>query len=90
MEVAAEKVGVVTPTAAVEVTAVVEAEEVRLGLAVARDVATRAAPDEATGVEAPLGGAPVDGGREQEAVSTGTARLLASARLLPRAQTTAR
>ena len=79
-----------TPTTAAEVTAAPDAEEARLGLAVSRDAATGAAPDEATGVEAALGEAPVDGGMAREAVPTGTARRPPSARLLPRVQTTAR
>ena len=88
--VAVEKVGVATPTTAAEVTAVAEEdEEARLGLAVARDAATGAGPDEATGVEAALGEVPVDGGMEREAVSTGTVRRPPSARLFPRVQTMA-
>ena len=72
------------------VTAVANAEEARLGLAVARAIATGAAPDEATEVEAALGEAPVDEEMEREVVPTGTARRPPSARLLPRVQTTAR
>ena len=75
---------------AAEGTAVAEAEEPRLGLPVARDAATGSAPDEATGVGAALGEAPVDKGMEREAVPSGTVCRPPSARLLPRVQTTAR
>ena len=68
----------------------VEAEEASLELAVARDAATGAAPDEAAGVEAVLGEAPVDGEMERQAVPTGTVRRPLSTRLVPRVQTTAR
>ena len=90
VNVAVEKVEVANPTTAAEVTAVAEEEEARLGLAVARDVATGAVPDQEPGVEAFLGEAPVDGGMELKNVPTGTARRPPSARLLPRAQTSER
>ena len=89
--VAAEKVVVVTPTTAVGVTAVAEAEEARVGLAVARDAATGAASDEVTeAVASALGEATVDGRTAREAVQPGMARRPPSARLRPRARTTAR
>ena len=83
--------GVATPTTAGAGTAAAEVEEVRLGRAVARDVATGAGTDEITGaVAAPLVEATADGGMEREAVPTGTARRPPSTRLLPRVQTTVR
>ena len=88
--VAAEKV-VATPTTAAGVTAVAEAEEARVGLAVARDAATGAASDEVTeAVASALGEATVDGRTAREAVQPGMARRPPSARLRPRARTTAR
>ena len=85
-----KKVGVETPTTAAEVTVVVEADEARLGLAVARDADKWAASVEATGVVAPALGEMVDAGMARKVVPTGTARRPPSARLLPRAHTTAR
>ena len=87
----AEKVRVAAPTTAVGVTAVAEAEEARVGLAVARDAATGAASDEVTeAVASALGEATVDGRTAREAVQPGMARRPPSARLRPRARTTAR
>ena len=83
--------GVATPTTAAAGTAAVEVEEARLGRAVARDVATGAAPDDITGaVAATLVEATADGGMEREAIPTGTAGRPPSTRLLPRVQTTVR
>ena len=72
LEVTATKVGVAAPTTTLGVTAVAEAEEARLGLLVARDVAKGAAWDEATGVvAAALREATLDGGTAREVVQLG-------------------
>ena len=84
-------VGVATPTTTAGVTAVAEAEEARLGLVMARDAAKGVASEEATGaVAAALGVAMVEDGTAREDVPTGTARRPPSARLRPRARTTAK
>ena len=89
--VAAEKVEVATPTTAAAVTAVAEVEEARRGLAVARDAATGAASDKATGmVAAALGEETVDEGTAREAVQLGVALPPLSVRPRPRAQITVR
>ena len=89
--VAAEKVWVATPTTAAGVTAVVKAEEARLGLVVARDAANGATLDETTGmVAAAVGKDTVNGGTGREAVHLGIVLPPLSARPRLRAHTTAR
>ena len=90
VEVAAEKIGVATPTTTAGATSVAEAEQARLGLTVARDAVKGPASVEATGVVTAALGEIVDGGMAREAVPTGTARRPPSARPLLRARTTAR
>ena len=88
---AGAKSGMAALTTAAGVTAVAEAEEACLGLAVARDADKGEALDEEIGVvAAALGEETVDGGTAREAVPTNTARRSPSARLRARARTTAR
>ena len=87
VELAAEKAWVVTATSAAGVTAVGDAEEARLGLAMAPDVATGASSDLTTGVvAAALGEATLDRVTAQQAVQLGMAPGPLSARPCPQAR----
>ena len=90
--VAAAKVGAAAPTTtAAGMTAVAVTDEARLGLEVARDAPKGEASGEATGVVTEsLGEATVVGGTAREAVQLGMALRPLSARLRPRARTSAR
>ena len=91
VKLAAEKMGEATPSTAAGMTAVAVMDEARLGLEVARDAPKGEASGEATGVVTEsLGEATVVGGTAREAVQLGMALRPLSARLRPRARTSAR